>query len=161
MANLIIRKIKEDEWDDAMSIAWRTFLRYEAADYEQEGIDHFLEFISDERLRKMWLMGEYVVYGAFLETDETADPTMVGMVSYRNGNHLSLLFVLSQYHKQGVGRRLIEVVCQDIKSSGRKEFLTVHGAPYAIDFYHKLGFVDLEKQQYRQGIYYTPMRKML
>ena len=35
--------------------------------------------------------------------------------------------------------------------------ITVNAAPYAVGFYHKIGFIDLEKEKTTDGIRYTPM----
>lgn len=153
MSQILIRTIKAEEWEDAISLIWRTFLRYEAGDYEQEGITAFLEFISDERLKKMWALGEYPMYAAF----EQDTGNMVGVVSYRGENLLSLLFVASQHHKRGIGRALVMTVEEEIWAKGKKKELLVRSSPYAVDFYHKLGFVDTDKEQKKEGIRYTPM----
>lgn len=60
-----IRNIRTEEWEDAMALVWRTFLKYEACDYEEEGVHSFLDFITDERLKKLHMIGEYPVMAAF------------------------------------------------------------------------------------------------
>ena len=42
-----VRPAYREEWDDAMALAWRTFMRFEAQDYTQEGIKSFQDFITD------------------------------------------------------------------------------------------------------------------
>lgn len=153
MNRIVIRKLKEEEWDDAISLIWKTFLRFEAGDYEEEGIRSFLDFISDERLKKMWQLGEYPIYVAWEEKRQS----IVGVVSYRNENLLSLLFVEASYQKQGIGRALVWRVREEIASYGRKKQLLVRSSPYATGFYHRLGFCDTDREQFKQGIRYTPM----
>ena len=104
MDNIEIRYLKPEEWDDAMALAWKVFLRFEAGEYTEEGIHSFLDLISDERLKRLFEFGEYPVYAAF------DGPQMVGMISLRNINHISLLFVSDAYHRQGIGRRLMEAM---------------------------------------------------
>ena len=84
---LQIRNIRTEEWEDAMALVWRTFLKYEACDYEEEGVRSFLDFITDERLKKLHMIGEYPVMAAF------CGQKMVGVASMRSINHISLLFV--------------------------------------------------------------------
>lgn len=138
-----------------MALVWKTFLRYEAEEYEQEGIENFLHFISDERLRKLFLIGEYLIYGAFCGQE------LVGMVSMRNECHISLLFVSSAFHKKGIGRLLIGALEETVASQGRKDYLTVNAAPYAVGFYHRVGFEDLGAERKQDGIIYTPMKKSI
>jgi GNAT superfamily N-acetyltransferase len=82
---------------------------------------------------------------------------VVGMITLRNETHVSLLFVDEAYHRQGIGRRLMEYVLDYVKNEEGHRILTVNAAPYAVGFYHKLGFVDTGKEQLSDGIYYTPM----
>ncbi len=39
-----IRRANIYDWDEAIALAWKTFLKFEAKDYGQEGIDSFREF---------------------------------------------------------------------------------------------------------------------
>ena len=56
--NIKIRQANIYDWDEAIALAWRTFLRFEAKDYGQEGVDSFRDFLSDSLLRRMFLMGD-------------------------------------------------------------------------------------------------------
>ena len=49
----------ESEWSSAMKLVWKTFLKFEGKDYTQEGIRHFFDFITDDKLFVMFLKGEY------------------------------------------------------------------------------------------------------
>ena len=42
-----------------MALAWKTFLEFEADDYEPEGIRSFEDFITDSALHRMFIMGAY------------------------------------------------------------------------------------------------------
>ncbi|MGN0132083.1 MAG: GNAT family N-acetyltransferase [Lachnospiraceae bacterium] len=148
--NILVRPITMEEWENAMGLAWKTFLKFEAKDYDQTGIDHFQDFITDQMLRKMFLKGEYILYGAFFRGQ------LVGMISLRNKEHISLLFVDEEYHYLGIGRKLIYALRELEKKMGGYR-LTVHSSPYAVGFYHKIGFVDTDIEQKKDGIRYTPM----
>ena len=52
-----IRQIKREEFDQAMAIAWKTFLEFEADIYTKEGVKSFYDFIYDPLLEKMFLLG--------------------------------------------------------------------------------------------------------
>lgn len=148
-----IRPIYREEWSIAMGIAWRTFLKYEADVYTPEGVRNFYKFVTDEVLHRMFLMGEYQVFGAY-----EGDGHMVGMLGLRNRNHISLLFVEEAYHRQGVARSLMQYVFEYLLSEvGGVSAVTVNSSPYAVGFYHKLGFKDLQPETMADGIRYTPM----
>ncbi len=148
---ITVRPVWRDEWADAMSLAWRTFMLFEAADYTPKGVQSFQDFINDAVLYKMFIMGEYQLFGAF-DRDK-----MIGMISLRNRTHISLLFVDWKYHKMGVGRQLIEYVGDYVLNEEGYSRMTVNAAPYAVGFYHKVGFYDTNEEETNDGIRYTPM----
>ena len=152
---IIIRPAYRDEWDDAMALAWRTFMRFEANDYTAEGIESFQNFITDTVLYRMFVMGVYQLFGAY------DNGKMVGMISLRDQTHISLLFVDEKYHKLGIGRQLIEYVGNYVLGEEGHHHITVNAAPYAIGFYHRVGFVDTDVEQVNDGITYTPMKRDL
>ena len=147
-----IRQIKRDEFDQAMAIAWKTFLEFEADIYTKQGIKSFYDFIYDPLLEKMFLLGSYLIFGAFIEGK------MVGMAGIRNQNHLSLLFVDKEYHKMGIGSALVSSAFQYSFQEYKERDYTVNASPYAVEFYHKLGFSDVCEEIFKDGITYTPMK---
>lgn len=152
-ARIAIRPAYRDEWDDAMVLAWRTFMQFEAQDYTPEGVGSFLDFITDTVLYKMFVLGSYQLFGAY------DNGRMVGMISLRNEMHISLLFVDERYHRMGIGRELIEYVSSYVLNEEGHKSITVDAAPYATGFYHHMGFVDTDTEQTKDGIRYTPMAR--
>lgn len=61
---ITVRSAYRDEWDDAMALAWRTFMKFEAADYTQQGIKSFQDFITDNVLYRMFVIGLYQLFAA-------------------------------------------------------------------------------------------------
>lgn len=152
---VMIRKIRSEEWDDMIGLVFKTFLQFEAPQFSQEGVQSFMDFISDERLKKLFEIGEFIVYGAYV------DQKMVGTISLRNDCHVSLLFVQAEYQKLGLGRLLIQQAEEYVLNNTNKNCLTVNAAPYATEFYHKLEFKDTDCEKHQDGIIFTPMKKML
>ena len=152
MDSVVIRAAKENEWEDAMSLAWCTFQKYEAPTYSKRGVQSFLEFISDETLYKMFQKGNYKLFLALYQGK------IIGMITLRNENFISLLFVDEKYHKQDVGRRLVYYVAMYIREYNQKDCCLVNAAPYAVGFYKKVGFEALGGEEENDGIRYTPMR---
>ncbi|MCR5526270.1 MAG: GNAT family N-acetyltransferase [Lachnospiraceae bacterium] len=148
----VIRRIKEKEWGDAMKLVWSVFLAFNAEGYTPEGVDNFYKFITDDVLYMMFKQGEYVVFGCF------DDDEIIGVISVRGKNHISLLFVDGEYHHQGIAKRLVRELCNYLIEEGGQFYTTVNSSPYAVDFYHKVGFKDTGKTQKANGIIYTPMR---
>lgn len=146
-----IRQIQRTEFERALEIAWNTFLEFEGDIYTEEGVKSFYNFIRDPLLEKMFLMGEYLIFGAFV------DGKMVGIAGVRNENHLSLLFVEKEYHKMGIGSALVFSAFQHSFEQYKADCFSVNASPYALEFYHKLGFKDTANQITKDGVIYTPM----
>lgn len=146
-----IRTAHRDEWEDAMALAWRTFLQFESKDYPPEGVKNFERFVTDSTIYRMFLIGSYHLFVAY------AGAALVGMITLRDDSHISLLFVDENYHRQGIGRALVRYARSYLASEMRASHMTVNASPYAVEFYHKLGFRDIRPQEQRDGIIYTPM----
>lgn len=150
-----VRSAYRDEWDDAMALAWKTFLRFEADVYSPEGVRNFEDFITDTMLHRMFVMGAYQMFVA-LDAGK-----IIGMITLRNRTHISLLFVDEQYHRKGVGRALMQYLENYLLTEIGADRVTVNSSPYGEGFYHRLGFRDLRPREEKNGIIYTPMEFVL
>lgn len=150
-----IRNAYRDEWQESMALAWRTFLKFEADVYTPEGVKNFENFITDSTLHRMFIMGAYQMFVAL------DGKKIIGMITLRNNAHISLLFVDEKYHRQGVGRALMQYLSNYLLTEVQADHVTVNSSPYGVGFYHKLGFKDLGPQEQKDGITYTPMEFIL
>lgn len=151
MEEIEICEAMPEDWEYAMELAFRVFLKFEAKEYGKEGTDAFVNFITDEMLKKLFLSGHYILFVA------KKNKEIVGLISIRNGNHISLLFVDATLHRMGIGSKLIEKVVSYLKSDSLFQSVTVNAAPYAIDFYKKVGFIETGEMSQEGGIIYLPM----
>ncbi|MBP5553858.1 MAG: GNAT family N-acetyltransferase [Lachnospiraceae bacterium] len=140
-----------EDWTEAMSLVWTTFMEFEAQDYGEEGVGHFFEFITDDDLHRAFLRGAYPVLVARL------DGRIVGVGSVRSGNRLSLLFVAKDFHRNGIGSELIDRLCRYLRDVCHEDCMIVKAAPYAVEFYKKIGFMPLEPEKNISGIRVTSM----
>lgn len=151
MDDIILRPIYENEWEEAMQLAWDTFILFEAPEYSKEGIQSFKNFVRDPILKNLYLEGKYKLIAAF------HNGIIVGIIGARNMTHISLLFVDSEYHRRGIATMLMRQMFElTYREYGKRE-MTVNSSPYAVGFYHKLGFIDTDVEQTTDGIRYTPM----
>lgn len=150
-----IRSAYRNEWQDAMALAWKTFLRFEAGVYTPEGVRNFQNFITDSTLYRMFVKGTYQLFVA-LDGNQ-----VVGMITLRDTTHISLLFVDAAYHRQGIGRALIKHLTDYLLTEAGANRVTVNSSPYGVGFYHKMGFRDVRPEESRDGIIYTPMEFIL
>ncbi len=150
-----VRWARTEEWAPAMKMIWKTFLKFEGNDYTEEGIRNFFDFITDDDLYTAFLRGNYQMMVA-LDKER-----VIGAASIRNCNHLSLLFVDEEYHHRGVGRTLMKCLCEYLKTEAGERYMSLKAAPYAVNFYRKLGFRAVTPEEEYSGIRVTSMEKIL
>ena len=169
----ILHGVSED-WEDAMALCWRTFRLCDAKDYPAHGCDSFLNFITDQYLKKMFLLGRYRLYVA------KDCGVIVGVLGFRENNHISLLFVDPEYQGCGIGHALISALTAYLSGETREQYLpdneadkildvlyekntepviTVNSAPSAVSFYQTAGFIQTHEPLEKDGIIYVPMEK--
>lgn len=149
---MVLRPIFEFEWDEAMKLVWDTFVLFDAPKYSREGIKNFKSFVRDPSLKDLYLEGKYPTFVALL------NGMIVGVISIRNKNHISLLFVDRDFQKRGIASKLILKAVDHVKVKENKSNITVFSSPPAIGFYHKCGFTDTSNEITTDGITYTPMK---
>ena len=137
-----------------MKMIWRTFLKYEGKEYTKEGIRNFFDFITDDELYTAFLKGSYQMMVA------VDGNKIIGAGTIRNGNHISLLFVDEDYHCRGVGRAIMDSLCRYLKEEAGERYMSLKAAPYAVDFYHRLGFRTVKPEEEYSGIRVTEMEKV-
>ena len=86
---------------------------------------------------------------------------IVGLISLRSGNHISLLFVDEAYHRRGIGTALVKYLQEYMLQNTKHTKVTVFASPYGIPFYHKVGFKDIGQETRKDGIIFTPMEFFL
>ncbi|MDU1413830.1 MAG: GNAT family N-acetyltransferase [Clostridium sp.] len=64
------------------------------------------------------------------------------------------------YHRKGIASKLFNEVISILKENG-VDSIRLNSSPYAVPFYHSIGFKDLGVQQEFQGILFTPMELIL
>ena len=141
---MIVRRITDEhEIKSALALALEVFMRFEAPEYQKEGIESFKTSLSSrEYLEKLKL------YGAF------EGSKLVGIIATRLlGSHIALFFVDENFQGQGIGRLLFDEVLKDCHT----EKLTVNSSPYAAEIYRHFGFKDDMPEQTTDGIRYIPM----
>ncbi|WMJ84767.1 GNAT family N-acetyltransferase [Oscillospiraceae bacterium LTW-04] len=140
---MLIKKIRAEDYPNALSLVLTVFLQYEAPDYPEQGVQSFKAAISDQAF-----LDSLEMWGAY------SDDNIFGVIAFKNqGCHIALLFVDSAHHRKGIGRSLFETALETIDS----DIITVNSSPYAVEFYRKLGFIPTSSEQCTDGILYTPM----
>lgn len=138
-----IKKIDLRKIDEALELIWKTFMKYEAPDYSEEGIEEFRRSIYD----KEWL-ADKIFYGAYDEN------ILLGVIATKEKSHIALFFVDGKHHRKGIGRTLFNKVLED----NDKDYFTVNSSPYAKEIYEHLGFECVSGIQCINGLKFYPMK---
>lgn len=122
----MIRKLTQEEYNNAADLSYQVCMECGRSDFTQEGIDTFKSFVYDTSLMNM-----LDIYGAF------DNHLLIGIIGVHwEKQHISLFFVLSHYHRQGIGKSLFGYMMSNCNFT----YITVNSSTYAEPFYASLGF---------------------
>lgn len=150
-----IIKLKKENIENSLDLVWAVFQEFESPDYSTNGIEEFRKFISYNSIVEKFDKGELCFWGYIDNGDLT------GVIATRGINHICMLFVKKDYHRRGIARSLFQTVKEICKKQDNVSKITVNSSPYAVEVYHRLGFVDIDKEQTVNGIRFTPMAYLL
>ncbi|MEM8931913.1 MAG: GNAT family N-acetyltransferase [Acidobacteriota bacterium] len=111
----------------------------------------FLDEITPPAIRRLLDDPAYRYHVA--TTDEG---TIVGVVAFRDRQHLFHLFVETAYHRRGLARQLFDLAW---RTAGSPTRVTVSATPYAVPAYQRLGFVATGERVEQNGIAFVPMAR--
>ena len=150
MYEIQILNIKE--LAETLDLVKNVFNEFEAPYYSKEGKDNFYKFIDFESIKKQLDKNMKI----FVVKDKNK---IVGMIAIRDLSHIALLFVDKKYQRQGIASKLMNKAIKYCKQNNSiLNFITVNSSPYAVEFYHKKQFKDIDKEQKVDEIIFTPMK---
>lgn len=141
-----IKELSKDERYIAIQLARKIFKETKNSTYSHKGFRTFYNFTSFLNRNEI-----YKIYGLFNEN------ILLGMIATDDTkNSIKLFFVDSSYQGKGYGKLLVEYILKN----NDNEYITVNSSKYAVPIYEKLGFEIIEEEQKKDGILFTPMRKL-
>jgi ribosomal protein S18 acetylase RimI-like enzyme len=150
-----IREMRDGEEKAICDTVIKSFNEFVAPDFSQEGIESFMDGVKPDLITERVKRGNIIIVAI-------ADKKIVGVIEIKDMNHICMFFVDGEYHRQGIGKRLLNhaiKICRSITKSISK--ITVNSSPYAVHIYEKLGFQKTSEEQIKHGIRFTPMAKKL
>jgi GNAT superfamily N-acetyltransferase len=150
-----IVKLHQSQIKSALELVLEVFSEFEAPDYSQEGIKTFKEFIQLDSILKKIEAGELCFWECCKEDQ------IVGVIATKGLNHICLLFVKKEFHRQGIARRLFRKVLDVCLASEVVKKITVNSSPYALEAYRRLGFQAINGEQSIDGLRFIPMEYLL
>jgi 8-oxo-dGTP diphosphatase len=147
---IIYRKATADDVRPALELALQVFMKYQAPEYEPNGVVNFKNYcIEDKTYINSLSCGKNVMLIA-LDKDN-----IVGMIAERD-NEILLLFVKESYHKKGIATVLLSDMICLLKLQGQDR-MTLDSSTYALPFYLKYGFKQTGETRNHYGCVVTPM----
>lgn len=153
MFEYLIEELKQEDLEEALKVVEVTFMKFEAPEYTNEGVENFFKFASYESIKEK-LSKNMEMYVAKVNEE------IVGVIGYRDDSHINLLFVLEEYQRNGIARALFNLVVENCKKANTEK-ITVNSSPYAHNVYLKFGFTDDDKMNEVDGIKFYPMHKAI
>lgn len=144
-----IERAKINDIEEISDLVKRIYLKYNSKIDSEEGINNILTFMSKENMRL-----RFYIEGALILVARDKNNKIVGAIELKNFEHISLFFVDDKYFKFGIGKKLFE----EVKNILKLEKYSVNASDYALEFYKKLGFVQItDSIKIEKGVHFYPM----
>ena len=155
--NAMIKPIDADGLGSALELVNNVFAEFVAVDYSAQGNATFAAYLENkyEEVASDLHTGNKKMWGYY------KDNKIVGVVGTRGRTHISLMFVDSMYHRQGIATQLFNTVISDLITNPEYTEVTVNASPYAVKIYEHLGFTKTAMQQENEGILFVPMKYLI
>ena len=150
--NIEIKAIDFSNILSAMNLIEECFNKFVAPDYSEKGIETFENsFIHNQKFINKFSNGIERMYGAY------SDSMLVGCLSINIYNTVSCVFVKGEFHRKGIATILFNFIIKELKERNER-IIKLNSSPYAVPFYHSIGFEDIGEEADYEGIRYIPMR---
>ena len=153
--NVEYRLMRSGEESAVCCLIKDCFNEFVAPDYNEAGVKEFFKYANPNSLKDRSQKNHSVLVASDADT-------LVGVIEMRENDHISLLFVKTEYQRQGIGKKLLELslgLCR--KTNHHLDHIDVISSPYAVKIYKKLGFTVTGVQQEVNGIRFTPMKLLV
>lgn len=142
-----IVQLVNKEKEEGIKLAKKIYTENRDESYTDEGVKTFYEFLDNTKI-----MNSFKTYGALV------DGVLSGVIATdKSRRHINLFFVEKTYQGQGIGKLLMNKVLELAKGS----YITVNSSRYAVPIYKKFGFEATAEEQQKDGLIFTPMKKIL
>jgi ribosomal protein S18 acetylase RimI-like enzyme len=132
--------------DEACEFVRNVFNEFVAPFNSDEGNLQFNTYTNAEEMRKRIDEGRSHIW-TWIESDK-----IVGLIAGR-AERITLLFVDGIYQRRGIAQQLFDTLVAHFDSTE----ITVNSSIYAIEAYRRLGFIEIDIEQMKDGLRYVPM----
>lgn len=125
------------------------------------GFDEYvLPDVTEEGAKEFFRAAREMIYdrptGHFILVAESGE-TISGMIEVRDNCHICLFFVAGKFQRKGIGRGLLEHAIAECRADPEASEMKVNASLYAVPIYRKLGFRQVNPEQFVNGIRFVPM----
>lgn len=145
MNTIIYRQPEVGDENSISGCMWASAELWELTDGTPESVAEWKKLCDWEELKDRILSGERTLVAVW-------NGIVIGFIAFKRSNHLSLLFVRTEFSRQGIASQLFTRCTKDF------EEITVNAAETAIGFYQKIGFVQNGDRFFLYGIWSIPMK---
>lgn len=153
--NYQIRQATAEDIRPALELALRVFMEYDSLDYGPEHTER-MRLSIEERIAHpdIYISGNRLMFVAL------DDKKVIGVIETYGNNRISLMFVDSDYHRQGIASQLMSRMVCELKRSGFDK-IVLNSSPYGLLFYIHFGFTIIETEKNINTPWKTPMSYIL
>jgi len=137
---------------NVLQLAWTVFEEFEAYQHSAERVREFQNTFEYSSIKQLLDNSEIMMWGCF------HNDKIIGMIATKQTNHISMLFVDKEYHRQGIARTLFRKVVEYCSKISDCSEISVNSTLYAVEAYKRLGFVATDTEQQKNGIRFVPMK---
>lgn len=147
-------KLRPGTVDDAPAISALilSLQPYLTIEPDGSGAEEFLLSLSADIIRRNLQADNYSYQLAF------DGEVLAGVAAVRDNTHLFSLYVGTDWHGQGIARRLWNLARDEALARGNPGSFTVNSSAFAESLYRYLGFVPTGPLAEMHGIRFIPMR---
>jgi len=140
---------------EVRTLALSSFMEFIAPTFSPKGVEHVQGNFEPGALLRDNQNGHFCLVAK-------RDNCVVGMIQARSPGHIAKLYVDKQYHRQGIGRALLDAAIQRLRQQmpDLKE-LTVNSCRCAVPAYLGLGYSVAEPESEVGGYVITRMTRQL
>jgi len=151
-----IRKFRIENTKEIAQLIKKTFRKFSKNDGPKKAVEAYIHEYNDIEKLKVKFQRSPLFYIA----EEKGK--IIGIIR-GDKNRVGNLFVLEEYHGQGVGKELMEKF-EKISLSRGSKLIRIRSSLYAVPFYQKMGYKKsggIIKTKNLFGLKYQPMLKKL
>lgn len=146
-----VRLALAEDISQALDLAWRVFVKYDAPDYGAEHTERMRVAIEDRLVNlDIYTLNQRLMVVAL------DDNKVVGMIETYGTNRISLLFVDSDYQRRGIATAMMNKIASMLKTRGYDK-IVLNASPNGLSFYKHFGFMIEEKEKNVDTPWKTPM----